>query len=200
MFLARAKELGCEVHYVGGSSDTIDSLKSCILEALQADLIITSGGVSVGDKDFTKEAFSQLGMETFFSGVAIKPGKPTTVGKIDNTVIVNLAGNPLAAMVNYELFVTFIVRKLSGASASYPCTIETKMKEDFRCNPGRYTVTLGNYDGSSFSPLPQQSPGMVSPLPQADGFIITIPEVSLLEKGKAVKMMPIKWIFYSEQK
>jgi len=200
MFLGRAKELGCEVTYIDGGGDTIASLQSSIRQALDADIIVTSGGVSVGDKDFTKEAFRQLGMETFFSGIAIKPGKPTTVGRIDNTVIVNLPGNPLAAMVNYELFVKFIIRKFSGASASYPGSIETRMKEDYKLNPGKYTVILGRYSGSCFVPLPRQSPGMVSPLPQADGLIITTPEVSLLTEGKTVKMMPIKWDLYSEEK
>ncbi len=200
MFLARAKELGCEVSCIGGGGDTIDSLKYCIRKALNADLIITSGGVSVGDKDFTKEAFAQLGMETFFSGIAIKPGKPTTIGRIDNTVIVNLPGNPLAAMVNYEIFVKSIIRKLTAASASYLGTIDVKMKEDFKLKPGRYTVVLGTYDGVHFTPLPQQSPGMVSPLPQADGMIIVNPEVILLEKNKILKMMPIKWEFYSLKK
>jgi len=200
MFLARAKELGCEITYICSGGDTIASLQSSIREALAADIIVTSGGVSVGDKDFTKEAFAELGMETFFSGVAIKPGKPTTVGKIDNTIVVNLPGNPLAAMVNYELFVKSIIRKLSGASASYHGTIETQMKEEYKLKPGRHTVILGSYDGTYFTPLPQQSPGMVSPLPQADGMIITDPEVKLLEKNKKVKMIPIKWGFYSKQK
>ncbi len=200
MFLARAKELGCEVSCIGGSGDTIDSLKSCIREALDADLIITSGGVSVGDKDFTKEAFAQLGMETFFSGIAIKPGKPTTIGRIDNTVIVNLPGNPLAAMVNYEIFVKSIIRKLTAASASYLGTVDVKMREDFKLKPGRHTVILGRYDGSYFTPLPQQSPGMVSPLPQADGLIIIMPEVSILKAGTLAKMLPIKWELYSKEK
>ena len=200
MFLARAKELGCEVSCIGGSGDTIDSLKSCIREALDADLIITSGGVSVGDKDFTKEAFAQLGMETFFSGIAIKPGKPTTIGRIDNTVIVNLPGNPLAAMVNYEIFVKSIIRKLTAASASYLGTVDVKMREDFKLKPGRHTVILGRYDGSYFTPLPQQSPGMVSPLPQADGLIIIMPEVSILKVGTLAKMLPIKWELYSKEK
>ena len=200
MFLACAQELGCEVTYIGGGGDTITSLQSSIREALDSDIIVTSGGVSVGDKDFTKEAFTELGMETFFSGVAIKPGKPTTVGKIDNTIVVNLPGNPLAAMVNYELFVKSIIRKLSGATASYHGTIETKMKEEYRLKQGRHTVILGNYDGTYFTPLPQQSPGMVSPLPQAEGMIITDPEVKVLKKNKTVKMLPIKWGFYSEEK
>ncbi|HHD72622.1 MAG TPA: molybdopterin molybdenumtransferase MoeA, partial [Epsilonproteobacteria bacterium] len=200
MFLARAKELGCDVHYSGGSGDTIDSLKSCSREALDADLIITSGGVSVGDKDFTKEAFAQLDMETFFSGIAIKPGKPTTIGAVGKTVIVNLPGNPLAAMVNYELFVKFIIRKLAGSSAPYHGFVETRIQASHTIRPGRFTTLLGSYNGSGFLPLAQQSPGMVSPLPQADGLIITMPEVSLLQEGTIVKMLPIKWGVFSCEK
>ena len=200
MFLAKARELGCEVSYIGGSGDTIDSLQSCIRNAFDTDLIITSGGVSVGDKDFTKEAFAQLGMKTLFSGVEIKPGKPTTVGKIDNTIVVNLPGNPLAAMVNYELFVKSIIQKLSGASDHYLGTIETRMRDNYKLKPGKYSAILGTYNGNSFVPLPQQSPGMVSPLPHADGIIITDPKISLLEQGKKVKMIPIKWSFYSQEK
>ena len=200
MFLARARELGCDISYIGSSGDTVDSLKSRITEALDADLIITSGGVSVGDKDFTRESFLQLGMKTLFSGVNIKPGKPTTVGKIDNTTIINLPGNPLAAMVNYELFVKFAIKKLSGASASYPCAVETTINKDYMIKAGRNSVILGSYDGSGFLPLPQQSPGMISPLPEADAFIITSPEVSKLEKGASVKMIPVRWELYSEVK
>lgn len=200
MFLARSKELGCEVSSIGGSSDTMAALQSSIQEALHADIIITSGGVSVGDKDFTKEAFTQMKMETFFNGIAIKPGKPTTVGKIDNTAIVNLPGNPLAAMVNYELFITSIIRKLSGTSAAYHGIIETKMKEEYRLKPGRHTVVLGSYDGFRFTPLPRQSPGMVSVLPHADGLIIVLPEISLLKKEESVKMVPIKWGVYAKEK
>jgi len=74
MFLARAKELGCEVQYIGSSGDTMESLTSAIKSALNADIIITSGGISMGDKDFTKEAFTNLGMTLHFDKVDIKPG------------------------------------------------------------------------------------------------------------------------------
>jgi len=193
MFLARAKELGCEVTYIGGSSDTIDSLKLSIKEALSADLIITSGGVSVGDKDFTKEAFGQLGMETFFSGVDIKPGKPTTIGEIDNTVVVNLAGNPLASMVNYEMFIKPIILKLSGAKDCYHGFIKTKISKNYKIKAGRHSVVLGSFNGESFSPLESQSAGMVSPLAKADGMVLFTPDISSLNMGDEVNMIPIKF-------
>ena len=200
MFLARAKELGCDVTYIGGSGDTIDALKDSISQALFADLIITSGGVSVGDKDFTKEAFAQLGMQRLFCGIDIKPGKPTTVGRIGEHYIVNLPGNPLAAMVNFEMFVKIMIYKLSGRSACYHGVVQSKMQEDFHLRAGRHTVTLGSWDGDSFAPLALQSPGMVSPLLQADAMMLTKPEKSTLHKGESVRILPIKWDISSKRK
>jgi len=193
MLLARAKELGCEVRYVPGSGDTIESLESPIKSVLDADIIITSGGVSVGDKDFTKEAFTHLGMKLYFDKVDIKPGKPTAFGKIGETAVINLPGNPLAAMVNYEIFIRAIIHKMSGANAHYHAVIETEIKEDLTLRKGKYTVSLGTFDGTTFKPIAQQLPGMVSPMKKADGMIITMPDTGLLEKGKKVKMIPILW-------
>jgi len=198
MFMARAKELGCEVSYIGGSGDTIDSLKSCIEKALYADLIVTSGGVSVGDRDFTKEAFGQLGMELFFSGIDIKPGKPTTLGAINKTVVVNLPGNPLAAMANFEVFVTMIIQKLSGSSSLFHNVLATRIKSDYSVKPGKYSVILGKYDGYAFEPLAQMSPGMISPLSAADAMIITTPQLLRLSSGESVKILPIRWNFFTK--
>jgi molybdopterin molybdotransferase len=193
MFLARSKELGCEVRYVPSSGDTMESLEASIRSTLNADIIITSGGMSMGDKDFTKEAFTHLGMKLYFDKVDIKPGKPTAFGKIGETAVINLPGNPLAAMVNYEIFIRTIIHKMSGVNAHYHAVIETEIKEDLMLRKGKYTVTLGTFDGTTFMPITQQLPGMVSPMQKADGMIITMPDTGLLEKGKQVKMIPILW-------
>lgn len=193
MFLARAQELGCEVQYIGSSGDTIESLEEAIKSALNADIIITSGGVSMGDRDFTKEAFSNLGMQLHFDKVDIKPGKPTAFGTIGETVIINLPGNPLASMVNYEIFVRAAIRKMSGMNAHYHSTITTKIKEDFTLRAGKYTVRLGTFDGKAFMPFTKQLPGMLSPLEQANAMLITTPDVSKLEKDRSVKILPISW-------
>ena len=201
MFLARAKELGCEVQYIGSSGDTIESLQTAIKSALNADIIITSGGISMGDRDFTKEAFSNLGMQLHFDKVEIKPGKPTAFGTIGDTVVINLPGNPLASMVNYEIFVRAAIRKMSGMNAYYHSTITTQIKEDFTLRPGKYTVRLGTFDSEGFMPFTKQLPGMLSPLEQANAMLITTPEVSKLEKGRSVKILPISWeLSTSEEK
>jgi len=193
MFLSRAKELGCEVQYIGSSSDTMESLEAAIRSSLNADIIITSGGVSMGDRDFTKDAFTNLGMELHFDKVDIKPGKPTAFGTIGDTVVINLPGNPLASMVNYELFVRPTIRKMSGMKACYLTTVSTLMRDDFSLRAGKYTVRLGDFDGKTFMPFKKQLPGMLSPLEAANAMLITLPEVSVLEKNTPVKIIPIGW-------
>jgi molybdopterin molybdotransferase len=200
MFLARAKALGCDARFIRSSADTLEALQNAIASTLDADIIITSGGVSVGDKDFTKEAFTNLGMEILIDKIDIKPGRPTIVGKIGKTVVVNLPGNPLASMVNYELFVRAVIRKMSGRSDMYHATVKTAMKDDFSVRGGKHAVVLGKFDGESFEALKPQMPGMVSPMQEADGCILITPDVKNLEKGSPVHMIPIRWEHCSTQK
>jgi len=199
MFLARAKELGCETIYIPTALDTIKGLQEAIKSALHADIIITSGGVSMGDKDFTKEAFKNLGMELHFDKVDIKPGKPTAFGTIGSTAIINLPGNPLASMVNYELFVRAVVRKMSGIDSYYHSPILTSLKEEIHLKAGRYSVKLGYFDGKTFMPFAKQLPGMVSPLAKANSMMILSPDVSLLKEGSEVKILPIGWELTSSE-
>ncbi len=104
MFYGRIKELGCEVSYLNISKDSIEDLKELIRGSLTYDIILTSGGISVGDRDYTIQAFREVGMEVLFSKVDIKPGKPTTFGKIKNLAVINLPGNPLASGVNFRAY------------------------------------------------------------------------------------------------
>ncbi|MEA1879894.1 MAG: molybdopterin molybdotransferase MoeA [Campylobacterota bacterium] len=200
MFLTRSKQLGCDVRFIRTAADTLEALERAIKSTLDADIIITSGGVSVGDKDFTKEAFTNLGMKVLIDKIDIKPGRPTIVGKIDKTVIVNLPGNPLASMVNYELFVRAIIRKLSGKTDIYHNTIHTVMKNDYALRGGKYAVILGTFDGKNFEALRPQMPGMVSPMQKADGFILVTPDTTKLEKNSTVSMIPIGWELCSNKK
>jgi len=200
MFLSRAKALGCEVSYVPDIGDTVEALEAAIKASLHADIIITTGGMSVGDKDFTQEAFANCGMELYFNRVEIKPGKPIAFGKIDQTAVINLPGNPLAAMVNYELFIRTVIHKMSGNSSYYHHTIETKMAVDFQAKKGKYTVTLGHFDGKAFMPLKYQMAGMVTPMQEAEAMMITQPDIRLLKKGDTVKIIPIRWEFFKKQR
>lgn len=200
MFLSRASSLGCEVTYVPNIGDTVEALETAIKASLNADIVVTSGGMSVGDKDYTQEAFANCGLELLFNHVEIKPGKPTAFGKIGKTAVVNLPGNPLASMVNFELFIRSIIHQMAGESAYYHNTVETKISEDFQPKKGKYTVTLGSFDGKNFMPLKQQMAGMVAPMQKADAMMITTPDVKEIKKGSTVKILPISWEFFSAVK
>ncbi len=199
MFYARAKELGCDVSYIASSGDSLASLKEAVLDASDADLILTSGGVSVGDKDFTIQAFQELGMEILFSKVDIKPGKPTTFGKLNSCLVINLPGNPLAGMVNFEMFVKATILKLTGTNSFYHSIISTKMGVEHTFRAGKNSVILGKWNGTYFTPIPNQKPGMVAPLSQADGMVVVTKEIGKLEKDKIVKMIPIKLDLQSDK-
>ncbi|MDP3465650.1 MAG: molybdopterin molybdotransferase MoeA [Sulfuricurvum sp.] len=196
-FAARAQELGCEVIFTGTAEDTIESIQNHIRSALNADFIITSGGVSVGDADYTKEAFRSLGVETLFESVDIKPGKPTTFGKIGNTLILNLPGNPLAAALCFELFAQSTIMALSGRTDKYLSTITTKISTPFKMKKGRRSLIPGWFDGATFTPSEKFGPGMVLPLSRANGFMMVDASVEAFEKDSEVKIIPTRWCMSS---
>ena len=195
-FLARCEELGCDVSFIGKVEDSPQAIKDAIESALDADLIVTSGGVSVGEADFTKEAFKAMQMETLFSKIDIKPGKPTTLGKIGDTFVLNLPGNPLAAALNFEIFGRFLINRLKGRKDPYHRPIITKAKEKITLKPGRDTVIPGFFDGEHFEAFEKRAPGMVNPAARMNGFVIASKEATTL--SKQLRFIPL-WDFYSEE-
>jgi len=199
-FVARAKELGCEVTFIGQAKDSVEAIKELINNSLDANLIITSGGVSVGDADFTKEAFNALDFKTLFDGINIKPGKPTVFGKIKNTYILNLPGNPLASALIFEMFGKILIQKLLGSKNIYPNYILGKLKEPFFIKKGKTTLIPGFFDGEYFGVSKKRSPGMVSILSSCNSMICIDDEVEKLEKDSLIKILPINWKFFSDIK
>ena len=196
--LSRAKELGCEVEFLGTAHDTLEDIQEHIKSALECDLVITSGGVSVGDADFTKEAFGAFGYEILFDKIEIKPGKPTTFGKVEDTLILNLPGNPLAAALNFELFGQSIIYALSGTKKKYINPIVAKMKSDYKLRAGRRTLVPGFFDGEYFSVCEHFAPGMVSPLAYGNAFIMIDEKTSHIQAEASIKLLSTQFIFTSE--
>ncbi len=197
--LARAKELGCEVEFIGTAQDTLEDIQAHIKSALECDLVITSGGVSVGDADFTKEAFGAFGYKILFDKIEIKPGKPTTFGKVGETIVLNLPGNPMAAALNFELFGTSIIYALSGMKNKFINTINAKMQNEYKQRVGRRSLIPGHFDGEYFTPCEHFAPGMVSPLAYANGFIMIDENLAVLEEGKEVKFISTRFSFTSSK-
>ena len=197
--LARTKELGADVTFVGMAKDSVQSLQEMISNSLYADFIITSGGISVGDADFTKEAFDSFDMQTLFDGITIKPGKPTIFGKIKNTYILNLPGNPLAAALIFEIIGKIIMQRLSGSKNVYHNTLLAKMKEKLPNKKGRTTLIPGFFDGEFFKASKKRSAGMVGILHQCNSMIVLNKYNEKLEKNAIVKILPINWKFFTDK-
>ena len=99
------------------AGDDTEELKRQISRAAEhADVLITSGGVSMGVYDFTKAALKELGAEIFFEGIALRPGKPTVFGRLGNTLVFGLPGNPVSVSVTFNLFVRTALRAMQGAA------------------------------------------------------------------------------------
>ena len=197
--IARVQELGCDVTFVGMAQDSVESLKELISNSLDSDLIITSGGVSVGEADFTKEAFTQMDMKMIFDGIIIKPGKPTVLGKIANTTILNLPGNPLASSLIFELFGKIIIQNLNGSNQIYHNIIKTTISSEFKNKKGRITIIPGDFNGETFIPSHKRSPGMISVLSNCNSLIVLNDDVEILKQNQIVRVLPINWQFYTNK-
>ncbi len=122
MLAALCREAGAEPHIFPIIGDDLSELRSQISQAARtADILITTGGVSVGKYDLTKPALRELGADIFFDKVALKPGKPTVFGKLKKTFIFGLPGNPVSAAVTFHLFVRLLIdRMMASADSGLP--------------------------------------------------------------------------------
>jgi molybdopterin molybdotransferase len=111
---AQVIDVGAIPLLLGIAADDVDEQKSILMEALRADVIITSGGTSRGKYDLVHKAFASMGMEIRFSNIFAKPGKPSTFGTIQNSLIFGLPGNPSATMLSFDQFIKSALLKMMG--------------------------------------------------------------------------------------
>ncbi len=130
----------------------------------------------------------------------LKPGKPTIFGKINNTLVLNLPGNPLASLMIFEMFGKVILQLLLGAKEIYHNTIRTKISKELKTRPGRVTLLPGSFNGENFEVSTKSGPGMVSVLSNCNSFLVLDETVEKLSSNEEVKILPIKWKFMCENK
>ncbi|RMF58311.1 MAG: molybdopterin molybdenumtransferase MoeA [Calditrichaeota bacterium] len=159
----------------------------------KADIIIFSGGVSVGEHDFVKSAATQSGFKTVFWKVNQKPGKPLFVARHEQSLLFGLPGNPVSAYMCFTLYIQPVLKYLSGGDLS-PTTLSVECGEDIsnkidRANMLRVKIISRNHERPLISVLPKQGSHMLTSLTSADGFLILEPRQTL-EKGSIVSMYP----------
>ena len=184
--VALLKQVGCDVINLGNIEDKLDATCEA-LEALesQCDLIMTTGGVSVGEEDHVKPAVEKLGELNLWK-IRMKPGKPLAYGKVKQTPFIGLPGNPVSSFVTFCIFSLPFIKKMQGNS-NYESKI-LKVKTNFDCKRAkpRREYARVRIDHSTETPLanlfPKQGSDVMSSVVWADG-IVEIPENTTFETG-----------------
>jgi molybdopterin molybdotransferase len=164
------RRLGCEVIDLGVVRDEPALLEAAFRDAAgRADAIITSGGVSVGEADYTKAMMKKLGDVAFWK-IAMRPGRPMAVGRIGPAILFGLPGNPVAVMVTFLAFVRPALLRMMGCIADQPPLLKARSQEPIRKKRGRVTTAA---DGSlQVRTTGNQGSGVLSSMVQANGLIV----------------------------
>ncbi|MBE7368023.1 molybdopterin molybdotransferase MoeA [Ramlibacter pallidus] len=169
--------VGCEVIDLGVVRDEPALLEQAFRDAAsRADAIITSGGVSVGEADYTKAMMKKLGDVAFWK-IAMRPGRPMAVGRIGESVLFGLPGNPVAVMVTFLAFVRPALLRMMGARVEPQLYLKARSAEAMRKKPGRTeyqrgTVTRAADGGLEVRTTGNQGSGVLSSMVQANGLIV----------------------------
>jgi molybdopterin molybdotransferase len=165
---------------LGIARDDVDETRRLMAVALENDVVITSGGVSVGDYDFVKQVQDELGVERRFWGVATKPGKPLAFGTRDKTLVFGVPGNPVAAMVSFELYVRPALLALQGRPDVFRPWFFARAAEPVLRTKGRTEARrcrLTHADGAiTFTTTGPQGSGILSSMAGAEGLFFVPPE------------------------
>ncbi|HEX7888185.1 MAG TPA: gephyrin-like molybdotransferase Glp [Ramlibacter sp.] len=186
--------LGCEVIDLGVVRDEPALLEQAFRDAAsRTDAIITSGGVSVGEADFTKAMMKKLGDVAFWK-IAMRPGRPMAVGRIGESVLFGLPGNPVAVMVTFLAFVRPALLRMMGARAAAPPYLKARSAEAMRKKPGRTeyqrgTVTRTADGGLEVRTTGNQGSGVLSSMVQANGLIVLHHAQGNVASGDEVDVM-----------
>jgi molybdopterin molybdotransferase len=186
--------------YLGIAPDRADETRKLVNEGLQADVFISTGGVSVGERDFVGATFKESGVEILFDKVAIKPGKPTTFGKYrrgngEETLVFGLPGNPVAAFVCFHLFVMTAIRKRANAADPLPRWFTLPLLDGVKGSGDRTTFRPAKLlvkDSATFVvPLEWHGSGHLGSLTGADGLFVQKPDEEL-NAGDCVTYYPFE--------
>ena len=185
--------LGIEADYLGIARDEKEDLHKKILDGLKRDVLIITGGVSMGEYDFVRDVFEELGIEILFSKVAIKPGKPTVFARRGESLIFGLPGNPLSSMITFECFARPVLGRMCGMKQPELRRMRGVLVEDVRQTPGRTAFlparVAWTQTGWSVIPISWKNSADMIGFSGANATLIFPGEYDLLSRGEMVEIM-----------
>ena len=159
----------------------------------ECDLLITTGGVSVGDADFVKNALDKIGKVDFWK-IAVKPGRPLAFGNIKQCIFFGLPGNPVSVVVTFNLFVQTAIRKITGQEYKNELSLHAKLESEINKRKGRKEFKRGilrNKNGKFFVTMAgAQGSNILSSLKDANCYIELDENINKIKKGAYVKVIP----------
>ncbi len=192
---AQVRECGAVPLQTGIAKDREDSLTAAFRAALRADVIISSGGVSVGDYDFVKDVMTEMGTSIEFWQVAQRPGKPLAFGTMQGKLVFGLPGNPVSSMITFEEYVRPALLKMMGRDRIFRRTVKATLTEDVKKKSGlkHFIRALVRKEGDRFtvSTTGEQGSGILKSMVLANGIIVLPEDISVAKKGEEVTVQLI---------
>lgn len=193
---ALVRQAGGIPRHLGNAADTPESLRSVLEGARGCDLLVTSAGASVGEFDYTRQVLESLGAELRFWRVRMRPGAPLGFGTLDGMPWIGLPGNPVSAMVTFELFVRPVIRRMLGHTRLFrrpvPAVLEEPVSIGARLTHFLRAVTRVREDGVLSARLtgPQGS-GILTSMSQANALLVVPEDRSRVEAGERLSVLPL---------
>ncbi|HSS73470.1 MAG TPA: gephyrin-like molybdotransferase Glp [Gaiellaceae bacterium] len=195
MLAAQLAAAGAEVTRLDSVADDEDAHRRALARGLEYDVLVTSGGVSVGPHDLVRRIEAELGVEEVFWRVAVRPGKPVSFGVRGQTLVFGLPGNPVSTLVGCELFARPAVLALQGAADPGPRFSAGRLAETVSRNPGRDDLmrarTEVTDDGIVLSPVTGQESHMIVRAAEADALVLVPRGEGELAAGESVRYLPL---------
>ncbi|MGZ8696396.1 MAG: molybdopterin molybdotransferase MoeA, partial [Gaiellaceae bacterium] len=186
---------GAEVDALPAVADDESSHRAALERGLAADVLVTSGGVSVGPHDLVRRILRELGVEEIFWGVAVKPGKPLAFGVRGSTLVFGLPGNPVSSLVGAEVFVRPALLALQGATVPGPVFFEGRLAAAVRRNAHRDEFlrarSAASADGVLLDPVTGQESHMIVRAAAADALVFVPRGEGELVAGERVRYLPL---------
>lgn len=190
---AQVTEAGGHPILLGNATDQIDDLREHIRRGSQEDLLVLSGGVSMGKYDLVENVLRDLGATFHFDAVAIRPGKPAVFATLNGKPVFGLPGNPISTMVTFQLFVTLAIDILSGSSPRPLPFLKAALGEPLKEKPGMTHFLPATADWKAgdaiVRPLSWKGSGDTVTMAQANCFLVIGPEVESLAAGEPVNVL-----------
>jgi molybdopterin molybdotransferase len=191
LLAAQLAASGAEVTVFPPVADDENATRDALERGLDADVLVTSGGVSVGPHDLVRRLLAELGVREVFWRVAVRPGKPVAYAVRGDTLVFGLPGNPVSSLVGFELFVRPAVHALQGARDPGPHWLPGRLAGALRRNAQRDELVRARRSGDLLEPIVGQESHMIARSAAADALVLVPRGEGVLDEGAQIRWLQI---------